>query len=106
MTTTSADLEQLVWEEWLRALQGAYRLARAERLAELHGTRYRKYDERGVHVYSAEWGRIYGCEVLLPELADFRAITSEFVGPIGLRQAACDEAEREFALIILRERAA
>lgn len=101
MTPISDDLAQLIWDEWLRALQSAYRLARAERLAELNGSRYKRYDERGVHVYSAEWGRVYTCEVLMPELAEFRAVTSAFCGPVLLRESAKWEAEQEYASEVL-----
>lgn len=43
---------------WARSFRAAYKLAYGERMAALRGKRTKSYDDRGLHPYSEQWGRI------------------------------------------------
>lgn len=84
----------------------AFTFAKAERLAELRGDyRAKRWDSRGLHPYSVEWGRILAFEVALPELGNERWIDPERpVDPVSLRLRARALAEIEFREAIINER--
>ena len=94
MATTLSDL---ICEEWCKALKMAYKHAKAERRAVLRGEIWRRYDQQGMHSYTAEWGRVFACEVLLPDLAQLRAEVGGFMGPVAMRREAEEDANREYA---------
>lgn len=102
---TRTTLSDLIVEEWCRALQMAYKHIKAQRAAQLRGHLWRKYDQQGMHSYTAEWGRIFACEVLLPELAELRAEVGGFMGPVAMRHEAEADAAEEYVQELLRERA-
>lgn len=83
----------------------AFTLAKAERLAELRGDyRAKRWDERGLHPYSVEWGRIFAFEVALPELGNMRWSDPEGLDPVAMRRRARVIAEIEFRDQIIEER--
>lgn len=93
-----------IFEAWQEALAMAYTIAKAERSAELAGgKRPPRFDGRGLHPYSLEWGRILTFEVMLPELAYLRFTGDEVrsCDPLSLRWDAHDDATREYAAAIL-----
>lgn len=92
--------EMHVTAAWTDALQAAWSTARAARSAVLHGRHLRRYDDRGLDVYSTEVGRVQCCESLIPDLA-----LAGF-DPVLLRREAEREADREFRTEILGEAAA
>jgi hypothetical protein len=81
---------------WQEALSHAWSLARGERLQRLRGDRIRSFDDRGLHPFSLEVGRIQALQELVPELRE-----AEF-DPRALRadaeQVAVREHEEEVAL--------
>jgi serine/threonine protein kinase HipA of HipAB toxin-antitoxin module len=52
------------WERYVAQLREAYALAKGEIAARQRGRRLRLFDERGVHPFSAAWGRasVLRCE--------------------------------------------
>lgn len=92
-------------EAWCEALRACFSLARGERARELNGDRsVRRFDEQGLHPFSAEWGRLMALEALLPGLSDVREkhqVDDDgeamvlFVSPRVLRHEAYEAAERE-----------
>lgn len=81
---------------WQEALSHAWSLARGERLQRLRGDRIRTFDDRGLHPFSLEVGRIQALQEIVPELRE-----AEF-DPRSLRadaeRAAALEYEEEVAL--------
>ena len=89
--------DEAIFELWQNAVRMALMLAKAARTAELRGDRRLKaFDSRGVHVYSAEWGRIFACEELIPELSELRGCGEGILDPVSLRSLAAREAESDF----------
>lgn len=87
-----APTETAIHDLWHQALGMAFGFAKAARTAELRGDRrVRGFDGRGLHMYSTEWGRVWMCEELLPDLESLRTMD-----PITMRAAAAREAEEEF----------
>jgi hypothetical protein len=99
---TPIDRENEIVTVWLDALTRAYLLAKARRLTEMQGRRYRKYDEEGLEGRSAEWGRVYAMEELMPELQQVRNTGGEFCTPSVLRRASNIDAEIEFSVNALQ----
>ena len=82
-----------VFRIWQDALAMAFAFAKAARTAELRADRRVKgFDARALHMYSTEWGRVWACEELVPELANLR----EHVDPVTMRAEAAREAEDDF----------
>lgn len=85
---------------WGRALSLAWSHARADRARELRGDRtVRRFDPRGLHPYSLEWGQVLACEALLPGLSGLRDLGPQ-VDPVTMRRLAATEAEQDFARAI------
>lgn len=85
-------------DRWLDCLQHAYRLARAERLAELRGGRRpSRFDERGLHEYSLLVGQCQALEVVDDTLA------AVALDPVELRHEARADADREFRLELVED---
>jgi hypothetical protein len=96
-----SPLEELIAETWLVCLTGAYSIAKQHRLRQLRGLPRQSYDARGIHPYSAEWGRAFALESLCPWLTAVR----EGCDPHTLRKEAQADADREFAEEIIRKAA-
>lgn len=73
-------------------LMEAYRLARGERLAELHGRRPRLLDDRGIHPYSYVWGHV-----------DALGGSHTGISPEALRRDAREDAEAAFRREVIAE---
>ena len=85
-----------VRDEWERGLASAFSFAKAARTAELRGDyRAKRFDSRGLHPYSVEWGRVLACENVEPSLADER-LDGRDLDPVTMRNRASREAERDF----------
>ncbi len=81
------------------ALTQARSLARAERLHELRGGhRPRTFDDRGLHPYSVEWGRVWALQELVGELA-----ADAPTDPVALRRAAREDAIQAFKAELLAD---
>lgn len=94
---TSTDGELFILEAWQQAVQMAWSLAKAERIAELNGSRSKTFDTRGLHPYSVEWGRILAFEVLMPELAHARYEgQSQQIDMVTMRKLAHQEGYDEW----------
>jgi hypothetical protein len=85
-------------ELWMEALRHAYQFARSERLLELRDKRPRLLDDRGLHPYSLEVGRIMALRELEPALAEVQ------FDPIELRRLARQDAAKQFADEVFEER--
>jgi hypothetical protein len=81
-------MEKIIRERHAEMLRSAYLFARGERLAELRGQRYHKYDGRGLHTLSMIWGEVQACELLVPGLVS--------PSPVEIRQRAQAEARSMF----------
>jgi hypothetical protein len=81
--------EAHVIDAWCRAVSMLYSLARGERLGELNGRRSRLIDERGLHPFSLEVGRIFALQDMYPQLEEL-----EF-NHLDMRRAAQVDAERD-----------
>jgi hypothetical protein len=91
---------------WQEALRAAFALAKADRARELRGDRtVPRFNEQGVHPFSAEWGRLQALEQLLPGLSDVREkmkvddngeVSELFVSTRVLRLEAREVAEEEY----------
>lgn len=82
---------------WVESLQSAYSLARGERLNDLRGTKGRFLDARGLHPFSAIWGRVEAAQALCPDLNAEGLATS----PHALWKAGREDADAEFRAEIL-----
>ena len=90
--------EEAIFALWQEAMSNAYTLAKGARTAELRGDRRVKgFDQRGLHLYSAEWGRVFACEELFPQLEQLRAAGEKAMDPVIMRSWAQREAEDDFA---------
>ena len=97
MSDRTAELH--VTAAWIEALQACWSVARAQRTATLNRRPLKRYDDRGLDVYSTEVGRVQCCESLIPDLA-----LAGF-DPILLRREAEKDADREFRAQILEQAA-
>jgi hypothetical protein len=88
-------------EEHAAALRAAAAIAEAEALARMRGEFPKRFDTRGIHPWSEEWGRIHALEDLHPELAEARGGEH----PVSMRQKAEAAARRRFAEQLLAEHA-
>lgn len=73
---------------WCAATRGAYKLAYGERLAQLRGKQVKRFDDRGLHPYSEQWGRVTLAESFLEHLP--------YLSPYTLRTMAIDDAYHDF----------
>jgi hypothetical protein len=80
----------VVDDAWAEALRAAYAVAKGERAAVLRGRYLKSRDDRGMHPFSHECGRIAALEGLEPALA-----LAGF-NPVELRRAAEADAYDEF----------
>ena len=88
---------EAVYDLWATSLGFAFTLAKGVRAAELRGDRRSKtFDARGLHLYSVEWGRVWACEELMPDLARLRATGDFLLDAVSMRSKAAREAEAEF----------
>jgi hypothetical protein len=91
------DSPDEVLAAWADALAFAWSLARGARAAELRGRRVKSFDERGIHLYSAEWGAVWSYERVLPELEVLRRVGGDTpLDPVSMRRLAEVEALDEF----------
>lgn len=89
--------DEQVFFTWLDAIQHAYLLAKAQRLAEIRADRRTKrYDKRGLHPVSVEWGKVFACEQLLPGLTEMREVGGDACDPVSLDRVAQDAARVAF----------
>jgi hypothetical protein len=77
---------------WCEAIRSLYALARGERLGELTGRRSRLLDDRGLHPYSLEVGRVMALQELYPalDMLEFRHLL--------IKKAAQEDAEEQFKM--------
>lgn len=103
-------------DAWKEALSTAFSLAKADRARELRGDRtVARFNEQGLHPFSAEWGRLMALEALQPGLSDVREklkvddngeVTELFVSTRVLRLEAREAAEEEFRVEIIAQHSA
>lgn len=86
-----------LFHEWCEALAAAFSIALADRRRTLDRRRGSTYNGQGLNSYSEEWGRVLACEALFPGLAELRFASEPYCTPIGMRNVANDEADREWA---------
>lgn len=88
---------------WVDLCSEVYSLYRADRSAQLRGSRTQRFDGRGVHPISWCWGQIDACAAVVPviEWAMF-ATGDQIFSPKTVRAAAYKEAERDYAAEIIR----
>lgn len=89
-------------EEHAAALRAAFAIAETEALARMRGEFPKRFDSRGIHPFSEEWGRIHALEAMHPELAVGRGADAD---PVSLRHKAEGAARRRFAEQLLAEHA-
>lgn len=75
---------------WCEAIHSLYSLARGERLGELSGRRSRLLDDRGLHPFSLEVGRVMALQDLVPALEEM-----EFRHTL-MKKAAYEDAEEQY----------
>lgn len=86
-------LEEALLREWAESLEAAYREAKAARSRELRGRRGKSFDDRGLHPYSVEVGRVQAIEAALDDVIPPEAL----LDPLALWRAGRDDAEADFA---------
>lgn len=86
-----------VYATWLDAIQHAFLLAKSQRLAEIRADRRTKrFDARGLHPVSVEWGKVFACENLLPGLTELRDVGGDPCDPVSLDRLAQEAARVAF----------
>lgn len=93
---TFEEIQAEVFQLHREAMRAAFALAKATRLRELRGERNVKaFDNRGLHPYSTEWGRIFALESLGMGLSAERQLDDgSIITPSSMRR----DAEREACL--------
>ena len=95
--------EALISAKRAELLREAFLFARGERLAVLRGTRLRRYDGRGLHLYSFIWGEIQALDDLVPPDED-REKSDGFPGdPLRMMRVATEAADLIFAREIIQQ---
>lgn len=77
---------------WARATRAAYKLAYGERSALVRGKRTRSYDDRGLHPYSEQWGRMTLAESFV--MAETGWLP--YLSPASLRDMAHADAHHDY----------